>query len=968
MGVFGGETTSGSENEEAPSFSVRPGGKNYGSTGAEGRTGKRGKKKNRDLSAPAGGGCCTDVVCCVFFLVYSVGEAVPLPEDEPREPSNVARPLEKVVEKCPRWEPGPGMRTQQVLRRKRDPSDPSKLIDLPKRYLPVDFASRYVPTLRRCVRYKLQPPRYCLPRDNMCFALTDDGGTTGNGNSGVLLGSEQYQAYQAERVRRNAGINFRGCCPDKVAATYPGLTQAERLFLENDVQCYYGDAYGQYLPFAAAARESLLQDYSGTIADSRKSPSRNNHIMQVLWLVNNRQQIDYEYRFLEEKQRRAGIVVQPRAGGAGGRGGEQAGSPMAVPLAGNYNDAEVPGRSPAAANNGTATGSSAITWRWVHNGTALVQEFGTNMADLIPSGLVRIMPHEEVPTERPVLAKTDVDYWARTETVASARFTKALRQKFCASEYTDDAPQADPENQVTELFSRWGFQIYDLLRFEWPLLLLLGVFGPIVLGSACIWLIPYCIRVLTWLIYVVAFAVVLLGNFVLLVKAGWLPAFLLNELDDQDPCDGLPPALLYNAQEASYWQKWSVVGLISGFVLLLLLVLLKKRIDFGLKLLQTTGKVILEMPGILWFGFLGIFLTIALLGSLGYPLWLAWGTSTDEIKGYAFVHQVCGDSVAKEILGEDITDCANALNWTGFVFLLFGFFWTLFFCGAVLETCTAMCVCKWYFERHDPKSMFYDLEHDRACFRTLCLLGVVLGKHTGTCAFGSFLLAICWTLQVVAALIRWARQKAKRAVSSPTEAMLGLDLSSRSSTSGCCSLERLLLAVNWAIMYICGQAFIFVAIEGKGFCRSAVRVTKLMIAHPAQCGTNLFLTRLVSGILLIIVPAAVALLAFVVNNFGGMNAMKAGCNAQNAANIAGGAYEQFLLFGEEGFSLPLLCFLVAFFLMFTLCKTYATAVDALYICIYRDMDKFDGKYLQNSPELAKLMDAKGVAAAEDEEE
>ncbi|CAD7966105.1 unnamed protein product [Amoebophrya sp. A120] len=1054
-----GRDPSASENEEAVSFSLEN---------------LRGPHRNKhaqpaagaDLPAPKQVRCCpTDIICCFVFLAYVTvlfgtsiylfvnssinqprdldgnpckipGEilwnrycipdpthkikptnykrgpllpAVTEPEVDDDDTSATSNSGDKVIEKCPRWHPGPAMQTQQVQRRKKDKRT-GKLVDLPKRWLPVDFASRYVPTLNRCVRYKVQSTKYCMPRDTMCFGLTtkarnnaamrtamqlllsdtivrkavehtdhenrrenndhDQGflrlqqqnmneqkfisnqtqqsaastSITGATSTTINESADGLSLWQRVFHKRNDqsasltpqqiapevdqfdfstftndenNLEFRGCCPEQVAAAFPKLSTREKLFLNNDVDCYYTDAYGQFLPFNDATRSKLVENYEQTIADSATAKSKNNRITQILWLVNNKQMMNYQNLYEDAVKEE-----------------EQSQNPQ-----NSYPNRQ---SSPAF--------------------------FQSNFAQ---DALNAFRSQQLVlKLERPILnpsTTTADDLWSRTEKQSSAHFTKSLRSKFCASEYYDDAnsSQAEEENEINGLLAKYGFQIYDLVRLEWKLVLLFGIFLPILFGFVAIYLIPYCMKLLTWLIYIVAFTTIILGNFLLLIKSGWLPEFLLNELDDEGPCDFIPTVFLYHPSEAAGYRKWSVLALIGGSVLLLLLVLLKRRIDLGLKLLQTTGTIILQLPGILWFGVLGIAQTIAILLVLGIPLYLAYQTTPDEIKSIAIVQTICGDSFGKELLGEDTTTCCESLNWIYFCFMLFGFVWFLLYSFAVMETCTAMCVSKWYFERHDPKSMFYDLEHDRACFRPIWLIAVVLGKHTGTCAFGSFLLAVCWTLQILYAVLEWAKQKAKKTVSSTARPLTGTTSgsgeSSSSSCCSCCSLEKILLAINYAIMYICGQAFVFVAIEGCNFCKSAMKVTKLMLKHPVQCAMNLFLTRIVSGLLLLLVPLSIALLTFLTHNVGLFQLFANGFSGKNSCSkiAANGVYNKFLAFQEEGISLPMFCCILSVFLMFTLCKTYSTAVDALYICIYRDLDSFDGRYLNNSPELHSLWKKSG---------
>ena len=100
-----------------------------------------------------------------------------------------------------------------------------------------------------------------------------------------------------------------------------------------------------------------------------------------------------------------------------------------------------------------------------------------------------------------------------------------------------------------------------------------------------------------------------------------------------------------------------------------------------------------------------------------------------------------------------------------------------------------------YYERHDPKSMFYDLENNRACFRALAVFGSAIWHHSGSCAVGAFLITVCWMLNILVWVYKKLMSKANA-----TSAATGGTLSMPSSDSppcwkkiltcnGCCSLS-----------------------------------------------------------------------------------------------------------------------------------------------------------------------------------
>jgi len=216
-------------------------------------------------------------------------------------------------------------------------------------------------------------------------------------------------------------------------------------------------------------------------------------------------------------------------------------------------------------------------------------------------------------------------------------------------------------------------------------------------------------------------------------------------------------------------------------------------------------------------------------------------------------------------------------------------------------------------------------------------------------------------------------------------------------------IEQCAACMTYLLHYVTDHCYVFIAITGRGFCGSAWRVAALLAKHPLQCGVNGFLKQLLVALILIAVPAAIYLLTFMIQNvFGvynlglsrdgqccggkscwgsftgprtahqlGTAAQQAGAVGQAALNQAFSslnqcAQGQFL--GEEGFSIPLICTLIAFLLMFGMSSMYGTAVDSLYVCCYRDLEKFGGRYMENTPELEKLLSSTAVAASDSEDE
>lgn len=230
----------------------------------------------------------------------------------------------------------------------------------------------------------------------------------------------------------------------------------------------------------------------------------------------------------------------------------------------------------------------------------------------------------------------------------------------------------------------------------------------------------------------------------------------------------------------------------------------------------------------------------------------------------------------------------------------------------LLVASVASLTKNWYFHQDVRGCSFATI--GKGCWR-------VVRFHLGTLFFGSCVLTIC---QVIAYITRWVEKKLQ---GSPAD-------------NGC--LRCLTKAVMWAIYavlaavgFVTRYAYIYVGVCGSGFCTSARATSNLLAAWPVQVAVNEAANAAIQ-ILMLTVPAGAGLVTYF--------------------ELAGKQ-------AEHPFEVSLFTAAVSYGVTQTGALLYVCAIDAIFVCAIRDMDSFDGQFMQTIPELRDLF-AKGKGKSE----
>lgn len=234
---------------------------------------------------------------------------------------------------------------------------------------------------------------------------------------------------------------------------------------------------------------------------------------------------------------------------------------------------------------------------------------------------------------------------------------------------------------------------------------------------------------------------------------------------------------------------------------------------------------------------------------------------------------------------------------------LFVTIWCITMTRAISWTVMAGAVA-WWFVRQNAT--------DRKCLgrcpapgATILLssLWTVLSRHLGSMAFGSFLVAVCWTLQLLLQALMYTFQSQKKD---------GVWLLRLTLKCLICCMECLKRTVQFISFY----GFIYVAVQGDGFCRACKATFKLLGAHTGQVIINGILQRLLLLLIGLTTPIGCTVGAFLY------------LEAQ-----------PFYVSVHSPIYSGLVIFLLAFLITSATCQVFAVSIDTVFVCAFKDMDE-----------------------------
>ena len=233
-----------------------------------------------------------------------------------------------------------------------------------------------------------------------------------------------------------------------------------------------------------------------------------------------------------------------------------------------------------------------------------------------------------------------------------------------------------------------------------------------------------------------------------------------------------------------------------------------------------------------------------------------------------------------------------------YLYFLFGFLWTNQCINNISWTSLSGSYSHWYFFRRDDK------------FQTRFPLGWatfrVFRYHLGTICFGSFIIATVQLARIILMAIDKHTKQLQEKNKMVKYAMKCLQ---------CC-----MMCLEKVLKFITDYCYIYVAMQGSGFCRACFSTFKLIMTNLAQLAMNTLVRTILSLIQLLGIP----LFCYQLSNF---------------VLTARGSDEPFYA----------VCVIAAIALIIAnvFAQIFACVLDTLFVCCVRDKNEYKGAFMSD---------------------
>ncbi|GAB1597590.1 Hypothetical predicted protein [Argonauta hians] len=461
-------------------------------------------------------------------------------------------------------------------------------------------------------------------------------------------------------------------------------------------------------------------------------------------------------------------------------------------------------------------------------------------------------------------------------------------------------------------FQEYGEMIFSDIKNSWVLIVVCFL---IAVGLSLVWviLLRFIASVLVWVTLVAFFA--LLG---FLIYYTFDTYFDLKTSGEENKFS-IAPALTGNLEYYLSLQKtWLISGIICSIVFvvcLILLIVVAKKLCLAIELIKEASRASTSMiftfiwpfvPFLLECGILFYWISsTTYLATMGRPeTYRNVLNVSNGMKNLSRVH--CGNNNDQFI--DDMCDFVHygdSKYATAFiVFLLFMAFWLLSFVTALNQMVLSGAFATYYWA--------YNKKMDIPTFPILASFGRAVRYHLGSLAFGSLIVAI---VKFIKAILSFISYKLRDSNNKVAKFMI--------KCMSCCfwCLENFLSFLN-------KNAYIQIAIHGKGFCVAAKKAFSLIMRNPLNTVIMDKVTDLILFLSQLMVTAAVAFIALAVLQYD-----------PNLVDIQPGYLTQ-----DKPFSLLSLSVIVigSYFIAECFFCVYEMAVDTIFLCFTEDTERNDG--------------------------
>lgn len=357
------------------------------------------------------------------------------------------------------------------------------------------------------------------------------------------------------------------------------------------------------------------------------------------------------------------------------------------------------------------------------------------------------------------------------------------------------------------------------------------------------------------------------------------------------------------------YQVGAWVSAVLFIIYMLSMCVFRKKVNTCAALVKESTVVIKDRPYAIPFPF------VVLAAQIPVVLYFLFGMSLIGTANLEFAHFVGGaqSMITASSSYADALNVSVSLNLTAaqipaqyekwlspaiYIYFLFGVLWTLESLKNIGWTAMSGNVSDWYFFRRD--------EEKRSRLPLTDALLRVLRYHLGTIFFGSFIIALIQLIRILMAILD---SQTKKLQEQNKMAKLAL------KTIQCC-----MWCLEKTVKFITDYCYIYVAMQGGGFCRSCFAVFTLIMGNPAQLALNTIIRLLLGLIQMIAIPMLCAWI----------------CN---------------MTLERQKKPEPIYASVVVALMAFVITKAFALVMsctlDTLFVCCVRDKKEYKGAFMSD---------------------
>ncbi|THU61533.1 hypothetical protein C4D60_Mb07t24300 [Musa balbisiana] len=348
----------------------------------------------------------------------------------------------------------------------------------------------------------------------------------------------------------------------------------------------------------------------------------------------------------------------------------------------------------------------------------------------------------------------------------------------------------------------------------WPVLIVCGGILPVFLSVIWLLMIRHFVAGMTWITVILFNALVISVTMFYYTKAGWIGNDALSVvIGEQDPY------IHISGREINHIRAVAVLMTIVMIIAFLSSLAIIRRILIATSVLKVAAKVIGEVQALIIFPILP-YVILAVF----YMFWFS--AALHLFSSGQVLRNDCGGNCCSFDLKSNKINCDNCCGYRihytrnigiSILFHLFGCYWATQFIIACSSTVIAGSVASYYWARGE-------ISQEIPFLPVFSSMKRLLRYSLGSVALGSLVVSIVeWVRFILESLRRRLRHSDPAPVTCIGKFM--------SSSSQCC-----LGCIDWIIKSVNRNAYIMIAITGKGFSKASAIATGLIMNNILRIG------------------------------------------------------------------------------------------------------------------------------------